>query len=122
MAIKPPPRWDCRDPKDQKHLEDWTNAQLKALDDAACAAADDAADAAYDPKRDPFYFYHPTIEMFEKEQLKRRRVIRAARAGDHETAERLADTEELLRLRLSFALKRHKRGREKGDPRPLPKY
>jgi hypothetical protein len=103
------PRWICRDEKDQQRLEAWTNAQLDAIDAVF--------EAAYDPARDPFYIFHPTLAALEEEnaqRVKRGRVILAARAGDHETLARLADTLELRRL----AFKRHRRGREKGERRP----
>jgi hypothetical protein len=97
-----PPRWLCRDEKDQQCLEDWTNRALDSMFEPS------AADIARE--QDPTPVFHQELST----QLKRGRVIVAARAGESETLARLATTPELLRL----ALKPHKRGREKGEQRP----
>ncbi len=99
-----PPRWLCRDEKDQQCLEDWTNRALDAMFEPS--AADIASEQ--DPTHSPIF--HQELSA----QLKRGRVIVAARGSDHETLARLATTPELLRL----AFKPHRRGREKGEHRP----
>jgi hypothetical protein len=102
------PRWVCLSAADIERLEAWTNAKL-----------DEMYDNAADPTRDPFHFFHPTIALLERDiaqRVKRGSVILAARAEDHETLARLADTEELRRL--AFKRQHHRQGREKGEERP----
>lgn len=101
------PRWFCRDAKDRDRLEAWTVA---ALDKITKPTADDIQ-----RELDPIDLKFATaVEQGLKQQLKRGRVIIAARAKDSEALARLADTEALRRL----AFKPHKQGREKGERRP----
>ena len=106
----PPPRWACRDKKEQHRFEAWT---LARLDEEDAHEMDN-----YDPALDPWHIVDPkslvALEKDASERLKRGRVIVAARARDHDALVRLADTEDLRRL----AFRPHKRGREKGERRP----
>jgi hypothetical protein len=108
---KPPP-WNS------ERFEEWTIAQLDRLD-----AEDDEANARLDEPApderllqlqlgDPNYV--AATEKDISDRLKRGRVIRAKRAGDHEALARLATTEELRLL----ALAPRSKGRAKGEPRP----
>jgi hypothetical protein len=104
---KAPPHWDCHSEADIRRFEAWTNARL---------------DEMFEPRSDEHFIqlslldpkFATAVEHEASTQLKRGRVIMAARAGDTATLVRLADTEELRRL----AFRRHRRGREKGERRP----
>jgi hypothetical protein len=101
-VMSKPPRWNS------ERFEAWTNAQLDAME-------------MYAPPRDPFHSFDPSFATVEKAfstHLRRGRVIEAARAKDVTTVERLADAPELQRLALREALRQHRPGREKGEPRP----
>jgi hypothetical protein len=123
-TTKPPPDWVCHSEAAIKRFEAWTNAQLDEIptwfeeefgQTAANMTCDDYL-LLQDPK------FAAEVEHEASARLKRSRVIRAAREGDHDTLARLADTEELRRLALPLAFRRHRQGREKGEwrPRDLP--
>ena len=98
-----PPSWVCHSEADIKRFEAWTNARL---------------DEMFEPRSDEHLIQlslsDPKFAASVEAGAKRRRVITAARARDTAALTRLADTEELRRL----AFSPHRRGREKGEPRP----
>ena len=102
------PRWICRNQREQKLLEDWTNARLDELFEPS------AADIA----REQDHTHSPVFHHELSAKLQRGRVILAVQAKDHAAVEQLANTEELRRLALREALTPHRRGREKGESRP----
>jgi hypothetical protein len=120
MAGKPPPHWVCHSEADIKRFEAWTNARL---DEIPTWFEEEFGQTAANMTRDDYLLlqdpkFAAAVEQDASTRLKRSRVIRAARAKDHEAIARLADTVELLRLALRLMSKRHQRGREKGEPRP----
>jgi hypothetical protein len=109
-----PPDWRCsHGAADRKQFEAWANARLDEWYEPASAA---------DIRREQLLFSDPKFvaatEQYASRRLKHGRMIVAARSGDHEALTRLADTDELRQLGFRLALKRHRRGREKGDRRP----
>ena len=101
------PDWVCHSAADIERFEAWTNAQLDAMFPDPTSASD--------PRREQILLsIGPVFHDELSAQLKRGRVILAARAGDYEVLAKLADTEELRRL----AFAPHGIGRRKGEARP----
>lgn len=105
------PRWDCRDPKDQKLFEEWTNARLDEID-----AEFDAALEALEDKRQRDNPHIPIRNALDDGQSDNQCItIRnhkvAVKNIDGERYVRLADLEPLLRP------ESRKRGRPKSKAR-----
>lgn len=106
--LRKPEHWDCRNEKEIRYFEYWTNAKLDELFEPSAA----------DIIREQDHTLSPVVHKELSEQLHRGRLIQAVRSKDQAAVARLADTEELKRLAFRVAFEKHGRGREKGEGRP----
>jgi hypothetical protein len=101
------PRWDCRNLKDQRALEQWTNAQL------------DLMDADFDIEFEMMMIEegYDWLERDINARYKRGTLAVAVKNKDEKTLNRLMADPELRTLALRWWAHKPGRGRKKGEPR-----